>query len=436
MERILNVRRLCLRTGGLALVVGGMISNTYGADDTEVAFTWRANTEPDLAGYKLYVGAQPRVYSSIVDAGLATTYRLTGLLRGASYYFALTAYNTSGLESPFSNELMYRVPELPATNTPPTLGPLADVTLVEDGLYLVGLSGIGPGHSNEVQALAVSAVSSDPALIPAPSVSYASPNSTGSLAIQPRPNAFGTAMITVTVDDGQLENSTTQRSFTVIVQPINDPPYFNALTDIVMDQETMDYPVLIDGIHSGAFNEQDVLTFSATSSRTDLIQVPRVIYSSPDSVALVSLSTVPGAAGTATLTVTVSDGQSSFSRAFSATVPAVNAPPVISEIPDQWVPKNRASNPIHFTVNDAETEATQLQVSATTSNPLVLPISGLTLGGSESNRTIIIDPINGRTGLSVVTLTASDGLATASVSFRVTVDLSEPVGSPTVAPLE
>jgi len=65
--------------------------------------SWDASSEPDLAGYKLYYGTASRSYGAPIDVGNQTTYTITGLGPG-TYYFAATAYNTSGNESGFSNE--------------------------------------------------------------------------------------------------------------------------------------------------------------------------------------------------------------------------------------------------------------------------------------------------------------------------------------------
>ena len=53
---------------------------------------------------------------------------------------------------------------------------------------------------DEVQILTVTATSSQPALIPNPTVNYSSPSATGSLAFSPLPNASGTATITITAN--------------------------------------------------------------------------------------------------------------------------------------------------------------------------------------------------------------------------------------------
>ncbi|MGA2264166.1 MAG: dockerin type I domain-containing protein [Acidobacteriota bacterium] len=70
----------------------------------EVALSWDPNVESDLAGYKVYYGKTPGVYGAPISLGTQTAYTVTGLAPG-NYYFAVTAYNTAGLESGFSNEV-------------------------------------------------------------------------------------------------------------------------------------------------------------------------------------------------------------------------------------------------------------------------------------------------------------------------------------------
>jgi hypothetical protein len=69
----------------------------------QVVLTWSANTESDLAGYKVYYGTSSRNYGPAINAGNLTSYTLTGLNSGI-YFFAITAYDTSGNESAFSSE--------------------------------------------------------------------------------------------------------------------------------------------------------------------------------------------------------------------------------------------------------------------------------------------------------------------------------------------
>jgi hypothetical protein len=77
---------------------------------SQVTLTWDPNSEPDLAGYDIYYGTAPGNYQWKTDVGNVTTYTQTGLNIGATYYLAATAHNTQGLESGFSNEVVYTVP--------------------------------------------------------------------------------------------------------------------------------------------------------------------------------------------------------------------------------------------------------------------------------------------------------------------------------------
>jgi len=57
----------------------------------------------NLAGFKVYFGRSSGSYTNTVDIGNSTSYTVTNLSPG-SYYFAVTAYDTTGLESGYSNE--------------------------------------------------------------------------------------------------------------------------------------------------------------------------------------------------------------------------------------------------------------------------------------------------------------------------------------------
>jgi hypothetical protein len=70
---------------------------------------WDANTESDLAGYKIhYDSVHGPPYSHEVDVGNVTEWPIpTAWPRDQDYYFAATAYDRDGYESLFSNEAIY-----------------------------------------------------------------------------------------------------------------------------------------------------------------------------------------------------------------------------------------------------------------------------------------------------------------------------------------
>jgi len=81
----------------------------------DVTLAWDANTESDLAGYKVYYGTASGVYGTPITIGTQTTYTVSSLPPG-TYYFAVTAYNTSGLESGYSNEVSQTINGTPTTS--------------------------------------------------------------------------------------------------------------------------------------------------------------------------------------------------------------------------------------------------------------------------------------------------------------------------------
>jgi|SRR5215217_3606569 len=68
---------------------------------------WNANTESDIAGYKVYRSTASGTYGSPVATidKSQTSYTAAGLLYGTTYFFVVTAYDTAGNESPFSVEV-------------------------------------------------------------------------------------------------------------------------------------------------------------------------------------------------------------------------------------------------------------------------------------------------------------------------------------------
>src|SRR5262249_17747530 len=73
---------------------------------------WDANTEPDLAGYRVYQGTQSGVYATPVDVGKVTAYQPQGVDWTHRAYFAVQAYNTSAAVSPLSTEAVWVPPSI------------------------------------------------------------------------------------------------------------------------------------------------------------------------------------------------------------------------------------------------------------------------------------------------------------------------------------
>lgn len=101
---------IALNKGGnvsvpVTLTVTPTSSGTASATSTTATLSWNTNTESDLAGYKVYVGTSSGLYGSPIDVGKATSYVMANLKVGNTYYFSVTAYDTSGNESLHSSEV-------------------------------------------------------------------------------------------------------------------------------------------------------------------------------------------------------------------------------------------------------------------------------------------------------------------------------------------
>lgn len=74
-----------------------------------VKLRWDLSWEPDIAGYRVHWGAESGQYTEILDVGYEVKAQLENLPVGATYFAAVTAYNTYGLESDYSNEISFTV---------------------------------------------------------------------------------------------------------------------------------------------------------------------------------------------------------------------------------------------------------------------------------------------------------------------------------------
>lgn len=76
-----------------------------------IPLAWNANTESDLAGYRIHCGPATNTYTEPgfpVDVGNVTTTTISVQANGLKF-IAAVAYNTSALTSTFSNEISRNV---------------------------------------------------------------------------------------------------------------------------------------------------------------------------------------------------------------------------------------------------------------------------------------------------------------------------------------
>ena len=312
-----RVRRVALTVLFLGLLVALTPFASFATGTVTLA--WDPSSGTDIVtNYNIYYGAASATYTDTVPAGTNTTVTVSNLVEGTTYYFAATAVDTAGLESDYSIEVSALIAAA-QTNQPPTLDALADVTINEnDSLQIINLSGISSGAANENQTLTVTTSSSNPGLVPTPAVSYTSPNTTGSITFTPVASAYGSATVTVTVNDGGASNNIISRTFAVTINQVNTPPTISSITNriIAMDSATAPISFTIADAETPAAN----LTLSGSSDNPTLVQTTDIVFGGSNNDRTMTITPESGQTGVANITLTVSDGTATAQSVFQLSV--------------------------------------------------------------------------------------------------------------------
>ena len=313
-------------------------------------------------------------------------------------------------------------------NDAPAISSIADVTIAEDGT-----TAAIPFTVSDVETAAtlliVSAASSNQAVAPEAGITLAGSGTARSIQVHPAPNANGAATITVTVSDGSATAPTT---FVLTVTPVNDAPTIAPITNASTPEDTVvDVPVTIGDIDTALAS----VTLSATSADQAVLPNASIAVLGSGAGRVLRLTPAANTSGVVTVTATVQDGAGGQAQtSFTLTVTAVNDAPTIDDLTDVTIPEDGTTGPVAFKVGDVDSPVAGLQVTVSSSNPALVPPSGLVLGGSGANRTVTITPAANQHGTTTITLTVSDGASgPASDTFVVTVT---PVNdAPTITPL-
>jgi subtilisin-like proprotein convertase family protein len=268
-------------------------------------------------------------------------------------------------------------------------------------------------------SLTLSGSSSNPTLVPDGTIVFGGSGTSRTVTVTPAANQTGTTTITVTVSDGALTASDT---FVLTVNAANTAPTISDIADLATDEDssTGALSFTVDDGETAAGS----LTVNGSSSNPALVPDANIEFGGSGANRTVTVNPAPNQSGTATITVTVSDGELSANDSFVLTVNAVNDPPTISNISDQSTTAGTAVGPIGFTVGDVETAAGSLILSGSSSNPTLVPDGNIVFGGNGSSRTVTVTPAANETGTTTISVIVTDGTLTAADTFVVSVSSS------------
>ena len=253
-------------------------------------------------------------------------------------------------------------------------------------------------------ALSLSGASSDPVIVPAGNIVFGGSGAQRTVTVTPAVNMSGPVVITITVDDGQVQAST---AFTLTVWPVNDAPVISAISDQITDEDIPAGPFTftIGDLETPAAG----LTLSGSSFNLALVPEANIVFAGSGAQRTVTITPAANAFGATLISISVSDGQISQETTFTLTVTPVNDLPTISPINDQSTDEDTPAGPISFTIGDVETPAAELALSGSSSNQALVPDGHISFGGSGANRTVTVTPAPEISGSVVITISVTDG---------------------------
>ncbi|MCL4180734.1 MAG: VCBS repeat-containing protein [Verrucomicrobia bacterium] len=211
-----------------------------------------------------------------------------------------------------------------------------------------------------------------------------------------------------------------EQSFTIEGNESNQRPSIESIPALVAFEDHAFDPISV--AVDDAESPPEVLRVFASSSNPALLSVAGIEITGTDSQRIVSLTPSTNSNGTAWITLTVEDEAGDrASTTFLATVLPVNDSPFLEPLPNtvSYQHAGRVVIPLHF--GDAETSIYELTLTATSSNPLLVPSDSMTFENPPL-ALLLVTPEPNRMGQATITVEVADGEAVATQSFVLVVE--------------
>jgi hypothetical protein len=145
-------------------------------------------------------------------------------------------------------------------------------------------------------------------------------------------------------------------------------------------------------------------TYQVTSSNSTLFPSANLGFAGIGAKREILLT--PAAHETGTATITLSGTTSEGAQGTASIAVVVADPPTISSLPSPiGASENSTYGPLPFTVGGTA----PLTVTASSDNPSVVAQSGIVIGGSGTNRTLTVTPVQNAIGSAQITISVTDG---------------------------
>lgn len=323
-----------------------------------------------------------------------------------------------------------------STNHPPTLN--APVTISATSGVNSAPAALTVGDSETAPAsLTLSVFSTNDARLPVSSLLLGGTGSNRTLTLAPAAGAAEKVDLAVVVSDDLFSAAAfiTAALSSGAAEGFNHRPTLSRINDQRASPGTT-----VAGLSftiGDAETPTSALTVSVSSSNAALLPAAGILLGGSD--AHRTLTPSPGQAGVATLTLTVGDGQKTTASAFTLTVAAAipgNTPPLLQALTSEMLPAGGVYATRPLVIKDEESAESSLTLSASSSNPELIPNTAIGFDGQNWGRTVTITPVATKTGRSTITFTVSDGANTASSACVIEVVASDTPPSLTGLPTQ
>ena len=302
--------------------------------------------------------------------------------------------------------------EVLPVNDSPELAPLNDIDMFEDGFLrdvLVYISDI----ETPAEELLVGVDSTNRQLLPLGSLELTGDRDQRSLSIRPAKDQFGTAVIRVSVDDGDLIVAET---FVLSVISVNEAPMMRAIENqkILEDQ-------VLGPLELGLSDEEtlaDDLEISVRSNNAQLVSGDGLQVVRDLGGQAVMITPEADAFGAAIIHLNISDGENSLSQSFALEVTSVNDPPIITA-PHALLLEPGTVQKVSINVEDVDSPAQDLTLVAIASSSDPLSLEDFSLAKQEDAWELTLSPNAAASRESVLILRASDGIASIDQSISI-----------------
>lgn len=237
-------------------------------------------------------------------------------------------------------------------------------------------------------------------------------SSTGAISIDPIADGLGNQVFTITADDGEGASNTYSKTFSLEVVDNLPPLIVTAVSDATLDE---DGTTILSNNVSAVFSDgnNDALTYSTNSDEAGVI--PSIANNQ------LTITLAPNFNGSATISLTASDGKASVTDEILVTVNPVNDAPIV----DNAVVDLNTNEDDLFSYSLPVDQFSDIDGDNLTIQEVVFTgqngISGSWLAFNSETNTISGIPLQSHVGTTTVNVTATDGSLTVTDAFDVVV---------------